>query len=130
MRLIDTSVLIDFFRGVPVAKELMCEKTPAISTISIHEILSGLKYGNNKIEYAFFRNLFDNIELLDYTQKAAEESSSLAAQLRKSGITINAMDLMIAGTAIAHNIFEIALNDKHFKEIEKISEIKVLSGGR
>lgn len=127
MRLIDTSILIDYFRGIEMARSIICEKEPVVSTVSVHEILSGLKYLNNQTEGAFFRELFENINIIDFTTKAAEESSFLAAQLRRGGITINALDLMIAGTAIAHDIDEIASKDKHFYEVEKISEIKIIS---
>lgn len=127
MRVIDTSVLIDYFRGVPAAKTLICDEEPVVSMVSIHEIYSGLKYANSHVEQNFFDELFMNIVLLDYTRRAAEESSSLAALLRINGITINALDLMIAGTAIANNIAEIASKDSHFKEIEKYSELAILS---
>ena len=127
MRLIDTSILIDFFRGVPRAKDLMCDDEPVISMVSVHEIFTGFKYINNNLENKFFRDLFDYVELLEFNLPAAEESSSLAAVLRKKGVSINAMDLMIAGTAVAYNVTEIASKDNHFHEIEKISNIKILS---
>ena len=126
MRLIDTSILIDFFRGVPPAKNLVLEEIPVISTISVHEIFAGFKYLNKQSESQFFRELFDNVELLDYSKQAAEESSSLAAILRKKGISINPLDLMIAGTAVAHGISEIASKDSHFIDIEKVSDLKIV----
>ena len=47
MRLIDTSILIDFFLGVPRVKDLMCDDEPVISMVSVHEIFTGFKYINN-----------------------------------------------------------------------------------
>jgi len=127
MRLIDTSVLIDYFRGVPSARDIICEDLPVISIVSVHEIFTGLKILNNETETTFFRELFANIDLIDFTMQAADESSSLAAQLRRKGVSINALDLMIAGTAIAHEIDEIASRDTHFREIEIISGIRIIS---
>lgn len=40
MRVIDTSILIDYFRGVPGAKTLICDDEPAVSMVSLHEIYS------------------------------------------------------------------------------------------
>ena len=82
---------------------------------------------NNEKENTFFRELFANIDIINFTFQAAEESSSLAARLRRKGVSVNALDLMIAGTAIAHDIDEIASQDAHFKEIEKVSELKIIT---
>lgn len=38
MRLIDTSILIDFFRGAPTAKKIIFGDLVVISIISVHEI--------------------------------------------------------------------------------------------
>lgn len=127
MRIIDTSILIDFFRGVFPARDIIFETLPVISIVSVHEIYTGLKFHQKKAEVAFFSEFFENIEIINFSMLEAEESSSLAAQLRGRGITVNALDLMIAGTAIAHGIKEIASKDSHFYEIEKISGIKIIS---
>lgn len=126
MRLIDTSILIDYFRGVPSSRDILVGNLSVVSIVSVHEIFTGLKYLNNGAENTFFRELFANIDIIDFTMQAAEESSTLAAQLRRRGISVNALDLMIAGTAIAHGIDEIASRDAHFLEIEKVSGIKIL----
>jgi len=127
MRIIDTSILIDYFRGVSPARDIFFENLPVISIVSVHEICTGLKFYNKEIEVAFFLELFENIDIINFSMQEAKESSSLAAQLRRKGITLNALDLMIAGTAIAHDIKEIASKDSHFYEIEKISDIKIIS---
>jgi len=127
MRIIDTSILIDYFRGVFPARDIILQTLPVISIVSVHEICTGLKFYQNEVEVTFFIELFENIEIINFGMLEAKESSSLAAQLRRKGITLNALDLMIAGTAIAHGIKEIASKDSHFFEIEKISEIKIIS---
>jgi predicted nucleic acid-binding protein len=38
MRVIDTSILIDYFRGVPGAKTLICDDDPAVSMVSSRNI--------------------------------------------------------------------------------------------
>ena len=55
MRLIDTSILIDFFRGVPQAKDLVLGEIPVISTISVHEIFAGFKYLNKHYLFSLKR---------------------------------------------------------------------------
>lgn len=68
--------------------------------------------------------LFCKILLFDI--RAAEESSSIAAKLMAIGKDVNALDILIAGIAIANGADKIITRDSDFIEIAKVSDIEVM----
>jgi predicted nucleic acid-binding protein len=124
---LDTSFLIDYFKGVEETKHLVeSEDDVAITAITYHEIKTGLKRKKVKKEETFFRRFFSRIPVLDFDIKAAEESSSIAAKLLAIGREINVLDILIAGIAIANGAERIITADEDFLEIEKVSDLEVV----
>jgi len=127
MIVLDTSFLIDYLRGVEATYDLTDEENEvAITTITYHEIMVGLKRKRSKKEEKFFKRLFSEVKILPFDIKAAEESSSIAARLMAIGKEINALDILIAGIAIANGADRIITRDTDFKEVAKISDIDVV----
>ena len=127
MIVLDTSFLIDYLRGVEATYDLTDEENEiAITTVTYHEIMVGLKRNRSKREEKFFRRLFSEVKILPFDIKAAEESSSIAARLMAIGKEINALDILIAGIAIANGADRIITRDTDFKEVAKISDIDVV----
>lgn len=127
MIVLDTSFLIDYLRGVEATYDLTDEENEvAITAITYHEIMVGLKRKRSKREEKFFRRLFSEVKILPFDTKAAEESSSIAARLMAIGKEINALDILIAGIAIANGADRIITRDTDFKEVAKISDIDVV----
>ena len=123
MIVLDTSFLIDFFRGKEETLEII-KSDAATTVIAYHEILSGIKYRKARKEKKFFRKFFSEIKILDL--KAAEKSSEIMARLLKVGKSVNALDVLIAGIALVNGAEYIATRDEDFMEISKISELEVL----
>lgn len=63
------------------------------------------------------------MDMLDFTTQAAEESSTLSSALSALGLPVNNLDVLIAGTALAHGIDTILTRDADFIEIGKISDL-------
>ena len=128
MIVLDTSFLIDYFRGVEATHDLVDEDDVdvAITTITYHEILTGLKRRKSKKEEKFFKRFFSEVRILPFDVKAAEESSSIAVRLMALGKEVNALDILIAGIAIANGAEKIVTRDSDFEEIAKVSDIEVI----
>lgn len=125
MILLDTSCLIDFFRGSPEAYSCIKGRSYAVTAISCHEILAGVKRTKAKREEEFFRDFFKEVIVLEYTIEAAEESSSVSASLAALGKPVNALDILIAGTAISEGIRDIATRDSDFLVIAKVTDLNI-----
>lgn len=127
MILLDTSFLIDYFKGVESTRRIVYGEEVATTVINYHEISAGLKRRRAKREEMFFKRFFASIPVLEYDLKAAEESSYIAAMLLAAGREVNALDILIAGIALANGIERIATRDKDFQEIGKVSDIEIIT---
>jgi len=125
MIVLDTSFLIDFFRGVPETRSCLDDEVYAVTAITCHEILSGVKRTHARREEEFFRDFFAQTPVLEYTIASAEESSSIAARLATQGTPVNALDILIAGIARAHGTGTIATRDTDFLVIGEVAGIEI-----
>ena len=127
MIVLDTSFLIDYFRGVKATYDLVGEGDDiAVTTVTYHEILTGLKRKRSKKEEKFFRRFFSEVKILPFDVNAAEESSNIAVRLMAMGKVVNALDILIAGIAIANGADKIITRDSDFEEIAKVSDIEIV----
>jgi hypothetical protein len=129
MILVDTSVLIDFFKGIenkPVTKfqNILTQRIPfGINSFIYQEVLQGAKaeeeYHLLK-EYLSTQHFFYLRDPIDSFAKAAK----IYIDCRKKGLTIRStIDCLIAQTAIEHNLL-LLHNDSDFHEIAKVARLK------
>jgi predicted nucleic acid-binding protein len=139
MIVLDTSYLIDFFIGMKETlgafeiKEiddldiaLDFDSDIAITVVTFHEIMSGVKHKKVKKEERFFRRFFSETPVLDFDFKAAEKSSGIMADLLAIGKPVNPLDVLIAGIAMANGAEKIASTDKGFDDISKVTGLEIL----
>jgi len=121
--LVDTSVLIDFFRKKHKKKSLLykIQKTHKIyaSTISEFEFLAGIKDEH----LTSLKDFFSKIKLLPFDSKAASTASSIYKELKAKNQIIEFRDIFIAATAIVNDLPISTLNLEHFK---RVSDLKIL----
>jgi predicted nucleic acid-binding protein len=125
MIILDTSALIDFFRGEKKTRDFMNDDVTT-TVISYYEILSGIKHRKARKEEQFFKRFFSEIEVLDFDRKAAEEASEIMGRLLSLGTPVNSMDVLIAGIAAANGAEKIISKDSDFITIGKVSKFDVL----
>ncbi len=125
MIVLDTSYLIDFFRGERRTLEIM-NSDVATTVVTYYEILSGIGHKKARREERFFKRFFSEIRILEFDLSAAEKSSEIMANLMTAGRSVNSLDVLISGIAIANGAEKIVTGDKDFIEISKVSELKTL----
>lgn len=124
MIILDTSALIDLFRGGnEILKSL--DGDVASTTISYHEIYVGIKRQKAMAEERFFRRLFSDIKILNLDRSSAERSSEIMSRLMAIGISVNAFDVLIAGIAEANGAETLITRDRDFESIAKVSELNI-----
>jgi tRNA(fMet)-specific endonuclease VapC len=122
--LIDTNIIIYSLkndRNVQ-AKFVEHEKIPKyISIITYGELLYGAKKSEqvekNCAKVYRIRHLFP---IIPVDLPIIEIFSGLKSKYRKSGITVDDFDLLIAATALTHNQILVSNNIKHFEKIEEL----------
>ncbi len=130
MILVDTSVLINFFKGVNNSKvqkleNIMIDKILfGINNYIYQEILQGAEDENefNMLnEYLINQKFYS----LNNGKKSYQEAAKMYFKCRKNGITIKStIDLIIVQTAIENNLY-LLHDDKDFSNIANvIKELK------
>ena len=127
--LIDTSVWIDFFKGVEYSKTksvkdyLEMEYSLFICPLFLQEVLQGIR---NDDEYLKVKNSMINLEVLIIDPlESAIGAADLYRSLRKKGITIKkSNDCIIAYYAIYFGI-RLVHKDRDFDLIVKETDLKI-----
>ena len=132
MILIDTSILIGYFKGnngEPYNKldRLIEQNIPlGICNQVYQEVLQGAK---NEKEFVLLNEYLNTLDFYDlrYGKKSFENAAWIYFKCRKSGITIRStIDLIIAQIAIDNNLL-LFHNDRDFIQISQIfPDLKLL----
>ena len=125
MILLDTSVLIEMFRVKDKTATFFYRLSNdnndfAISILTHYEILRG----SNNVQDTFWTNFLKNIKVIPFDIISSNEAIGIYKLLKTQNQMIDLADLMIAATAIAHNLDLATLNLKHFSKIPKLQIIK------
>lgn len=119
--LFDTDVVADYLQGKPYAEALLPSLLPnplAISIVTFGEIYEGIYFGNDpeRAEHQFLGmlNYFDVISLGTGVMRIY---ARIRGDLRRSGRLIGDPDLMIAATALYHDLTLVTRNRGHFARV-------------
>jgi predicted nucleic acid-binding protein len=123
--LVDTSVWISFFRGIPAIKgllEKLIVKDEVFTTGPIlYELLQGIRSPEEKGQV---KEALLSTHYLEITSNDWEGAAILASSLRVKGITLPMTDILIAHLGKTRNL-EILSSDPHFDQIPEIMHRKV-----
>lgn len=125
MIILDTSFLINYFLGRNPVDISLKDQEVAVTAVTYHEVMVGVKRKRAKNEEQFFNRFFLTIPVLEFDKDAAEESSGIAARLASFGVQVNPLDILIAGTAVSHGASRIITDDRDFLEIGKVTDVEM-----
>ena len=115
--LVDTSVWIDFFRGVAFVKELLTKLIGRDRVFTAGPVLFDLLQGiKSSEERGQVKEALLSLNFLQITPEDWEGAALVSRELRSKGITIPMTDLLLAQLAKAHDLEIISL-DPHFDQI-------------
>lgn len=122
--LLDTSILIDYFRKKDKGKSVFVQLTETydrfcISAITEYEIRVGL----NEAQELFWEELLAQLHIIPFDSAAVHIAKDLMNLLKRQRKQIAIPDLFIASTAISRDLPFATLNKKHF---ERISDLKLV----
>ncbi len=120
--LLDTSVLIDYFRKKAKSKSYfykLTEKSSSfvVSLITHFEIYTGIV---SDIQQIIWDDFFKGITVLSFDVEISIIAANMNIRLKKNRKQIDKADLFIAATAIRHKVLCATLNRKHFERIEEL----------
>lgn len=123
MILLDTSVLIDYFRKQNKNKTvlfrlLLKNEDLAISVITKYELM----LGSNSEQDLFWKSLFQRILIIPLDEKIIDETVLIKKELKAKNNEIGLADMIIAATARLH---KIRLATSNVKDFEKVNHLKI-----
>ena len=116
--LLDTTLLIDYFRDVPAAVAFVeqIEAIPSLSVINVAELFAGVRDGR---EHRQLDSALAQFQVLPVTSAIAREAGLLK---RRWGAShgVGLADALIAATTQAHRLQLVTRNRKHFPMLEDV----------
>ncbi len=128
--LLDTDTCIHLLRGRETTVTRAAEHGPAdlaISAITRYELLYGVERcppAWRKKEGQKVRMLLDALQLLAFTGETAVIAAKIRASVEAAGKAIGPMDLLIAATALEH---ELILASGNIAEFERVPGLEAVS---
>lgn len=96
-------------------------ETITISVITLAELRYGAAYSARPAEnHQAIDDFVSALTILGVTSESADVFGKMKANLRKEGILIDDLDLLIAATAHAHDLTLVTNNEKHFSRIANL----------
>jgi tRNA(fMet)-specific endonuclease VapC len=122
--LIDTDWVIEHLRGRrPVTQRLrqLEEQGLAISVITLAELWEGVYYSRDPARsQAGLEEFVSGVAVLGLDEEICRRFGRLRGSLRKQGKLIGDFDLLIAGSALEHQLTLLTNNRRHFENIEEL----------
>lgn len=128
--LLDSNIIIDFFRGKQGLKEKIIERLRqgfGVGSIGLAELYRGaFKSDRVKFNLKLIKNLFNlpEVKMVVFGKNEALAAGDLAARLEQKGQKLSVGDTLIAATAKANNLTILTEDKKHFGRLTKFG-IKV-----
>ncbi|MCI5143988.1 MAG: type II toxin-antitoxin system VapC family toxin [Candidatus Electrothrix sp. AR3] len=122
MYLLDTDTIIYNLKGHPTVQENLRQhyKDPlCLSVISLMELYYGV-YKSEKVEsnLAKVKTIESSLTLIRAGEEVVELFGMLKSQQEAKGQRVDDFDLVIASTALSHNLILVTNNTRHFQRIE------------
>ena len=123
--LIDTDILSYFFKGDPriirhFGTYLNLHQRISISIITYFEIVSGLYIHDARSQKKKFEAFCSHQNILGVSTATATIAARIVAELQKKGNRIDNQDILIAATALEHDLVLITNNERHFVRISNL----------
>ena len=122
MYLIDTDILIYSLKGHAIVKDNLqahCQDPIFISAVTLMELYYGA-YKSQKVESNLVKvkTIESAIEIIPVSHIMVEIFGLLKTKLEGEGARLDDFDLILAATALSHNLTLVTNNEKHFARID------------
>src|SRR5437660_870322 len=125
---IDSDVVADYLGAKPQALDLLsalAKEDIALSLVTVGEIYEGIYYGRDprKAE-AVFHQFLRMAETLPLTHTIMQRFAQIRGELRRKGQIIGDFDMLIAATALHHDLLVVNRNTKDYQRIPHLQLYK------
>ncbi len=126
--LVDSDYVADYLGAHPHAIRLLSSFAKydlAISLITYGEIYEGIHFGRDPQKTTdVFQRFLRSVVILPPTQPIMQYFARIRGELRRTGKIIGDFDILIAATAIHHNLTLVTRNIKDYERIPNLNIYK------
>ncbi len=118
---LDTNTVIYYFKGVGGVAERLLATPPydvALPSIVVYELERGVLKSGSEGRREQFAAFLDAFTILPLGRAEAETAARIGGALELRGLPIGPMDVLIAGTALAHGATLVTRNLREFSRVE------------
>ena len=119
--LVDSDYVIDALAGVAPSRKLLESlgfEGLAVSIVTLGELFEGaFLFPDSDIRLQTYRHFLVGYTVLNLSEPIIERFAQVRAQLRQQGQLIPDLDLLIAATALVHDLALVTRNRRHFARI-------------
>jgi tRNA(fMet)-specific endonuclease VapC len=119
--LVDTDWAVSHLKGVPRVSAAFDEKLPqglGLSIISIAELWEGILYARDAARsQQNLESFLAIVQVLDLDDRTCRRFGEIRGLLRKRGKIIGDFDILIAATALRHDLTLLTNNRRHFENV-------------
>jgi tRNA(fMet)-specific endonuclease VapC len=121
--LLDTDTLSEIIKGRDVSTQRQAQAYLSLhqrfqfSIITRYEILRGLKAKDAFVQIQAFDEQCRNSIVLPLSDQIVVQAAEIFAALHKRGAIIDDADILIAATALVHNLVLVTNNLAHFRRV-------------
>lgn len=124
---LDTNTLVHFFNGVGRVPERLLATPPsqvAVPSVVVYELDVGVaKLHPGHRRQHQLQTFLAHSRVLPFDRLAASTSAQLRVSLEATGLGIGPMDVLIAGTALAHGATLVTRNLREFRRVEGLDVV-------
>jgi tRNA(fMet)-specific endonuclease VapC len=125
MYALDTNTLVYLFKGTGRVGEHLLAESPAdiaIPSVVLYELELGIALSNQPTKRRKQLDaLLGAVVVLPFEVAAAKSAAHIESALRSAGTPIGSRDVLIAGTALAHQATLITHNVREFRRVRGLS---------
>ena len=123
--LIDTDWIVSYLNDRPDAVSLFAsfrDDELAISLITYGETYDGIYSGREPARYeAGFQRVLQYVDVIDLNRDILQQFARIRGELRRAGQQIGDFDILIAATALHHDLTLVTRNRRHFERVPSLS---------
>ncbi|MFN3235102.1 MAG: type II toxin-antitoxin system VapC family toxin [Gammaproteobacteria bacterium] len=123
--LLDTCCVSDFIKGNELTLKKIKEMKPSdlsISSISVMEIHDGLMLNIERARKikTVIEDFLGAITVIPFNAQEAQYAGEIRAYLKNEAAPVGSYDILIAGTAISHDLVLVTSNEKEFVRVPQL----------
>jgi predicted nucleic acid-binding protein len=134
--LVDTDIWSEIFKGknatvlARASTYLSQHGRYTLTAVTVFEVIQGLQQVQRESRIEAFREMLEDIEVLDLDQEAADLAAVIYGELERTGRGIDVGDAQNAAIALRHRVGVATGNVRHYARVQDLGYPLILQNWR